>query len=258
MTRTDAVLDLVGEVYGLLDLESFREGLLTALEHAVAVDWVSMNSLAPEPGKAVSIMRPPAPPELYEVYARVAHTHPLVIEMVRSGDGRPKRISDVIDRAGFHATPIYREVYVPLGMEHQVAFTLPAPAGHVVGIALSRKREDFTDEECALLALARPHLIQAYRNALEHTALLRKLDAAPELPPADLRAWGLTDREAEIVRRVASGRSNRDIAEELSLSARTVQKHLEHAYRKLGVNSRSAAARIAWRADRSAPVGATR
>ena len=69
------------------------------------------------------------------------------------------------------------------------------------------------------------------------------------MPPADLPAYGLTEREAAVVRRVASGLSNRDIAEEMGLSARTIQKHLEHAYRKLGVSSRSEAARIAWRTD---------
>ena len=50
---------------------------------------------------------------------------------------------------------------------------------------------------------------------------------------------------SEVLRLVAAGRSNADVAETLALSARTVQKHLENAYRKLGVSSRSEAARIA-------------
>ena len=133
-----------------------------------------------------------------------------------------------------------------LGLEYQVAFTLPAPQGHLLGVALSRRRTDFSDEECSLLDAARPHLVQAYRNAREHTALLRRLGEARGIPPADLGARGLTPREAQVVRLMASGRTNTDIADELGCGARTVQTHLRNAYSKLGVHTRSEAARIAW------------
>ncbi len=246
---TEALLDLVGEAYSALDLESFAPRVLDAARTAVPADWASLNALGPAED-AVSVAVPPVPLHLYDLYAKHAHEHPLVEHMHDTGDGGPRRISDVADRRTFHATSLYKHVYAELGVEHQVAFTLPAPAGHLLAIVLSRRGDnDFTDEEVELLRRARPHLIQAYRNALEHTALLRKLGLAPAMPPADLPAYGLTDREAEVIRRVASGRSNRDIAEELGLSARTVQKHLERAYRKLGVSSRSEASRIAWRRD---------
>ena len=250
-SRDEVLLDLVGEVYALLDLEAFQPGLLQALARAVTVDWASLNSLTPEPGHAFGMSVPPVPPEVYDVFAEFAHEHPIVVHMQRTGDGQPLRISDVIDRKTFRTTRLYRDAYALIGLEHQVAFTLPAPAGHVVGVALSRRDEDFTDAECALLRRARPHLIQAYLNALEHTALKRRLDEAPALPPADLAAYGLTPREVQVVRRVASGQRNRDVADQLGISDRTVQKHLEHAYRKLGVRSRSGAARIAWRQETS-------
>lgn len=247
--QSDAVLDLVGEAYAVLDLESFAPRVLEAVRAAVPAEWSSLNALGPDPSVR-SVVVPPVPVHLYDVYAKLAHEHPIVQYMARTGDGSPTRISDVVDRPTFHATAVYREVYAQLGVEHQVAFSLPAPAGHMLAIVLSRRGDnDFTDEECELLARARPHLIQAYRNALEHTALLMQVGLAPALPPADLPAYGLTEREAAVIRRVASGRSNRDIAEELELSTRTVQKHLERAYRKLGVSSRSEAARIAWRRD---------
>lgn len=246
----EVLLDLVGEAYAELDLETFAPRVLDAARAAVPADWASLNALAPDPS-VVSIAVPPVPLHVYDAYAKHAHEHPLVIDMQASGDGGPKRISDVVDRETFHALALYREVYAELGIEHQVAFTLPSPAGHLLAIVLSRRESDFSDAECELLRRARPHLIQAYRNALEHTALLRRLGLAPALPPADLPAYGLTEREAAVVRRVASGLSNRDIAAEMGVSARTVQKHLERAYRKLGVRTRSEAARIAWRRDGS-------
>lgn len=56
-------------------------------------------------------------------------------------------------------------------------------------------------------------------------------------------ALGLTQREAEILRWVADGKTNPEIAIILGISARTVQKHLERIYQKLGVECRMAAAR---------------
>lgn len=58
---------------------------------------------------------------------------------------------------------------------------------------------------------------------------------------------GLTGREAEVLLWVSYGKSSSDISEVLEISPRTVQKHLEHVYEKLGVETRSAAAAIAIR-----------
>ncbi|MGG7516551.1 response regulator [Allorhizobium undicola] len=55
-------------------------------------------------------------------------------------------------------------------------------------------------------------------------------------------AFGLTSREAEVLLWIAHGKSNRDIGEILGLSARTVNKHLEQIYVKLGVENRASAA----------------
>ena len=51
----------------------------------------------------------------------------------------------------------------------------------------------------------------------------------------------LTEREIQILRLVADGRTNASIAHALEVSPRTVAKHLEHIYRKYGVSSRAAA-----------------
>ena len=71
----------------------------------------------------------------------------------------------MIDRAALPPLALYQEFYRPLGVESQVAFTLPARPPLLLGLALSRGAEDYSDAELELLALARPHLIQAYRKA---------------------------------------------------------------------------------------------
>ena len=53
---------------------------------------------------------------------------------------------------------------------------------------------------------------------------------------------GLSLRETEVVSHVAQGKTNRDISHILGISERTVGKHLERVYQKLGVESRTAAA----------------
>jgi DNA-binding response OmpR family regulator len=61
------------------------------------------------------------------------------------------------------------------------------------------------------------------------------------------RKLSLTQRESEVLMWIARGKSNRDIAEILDLSPRTVNKHLEQIYSKLGVENRASAAALAVR-----------
>lgn len=62
-----------------------------------------------------------------------------------------------------------------------------------------------------------------------------------ELPPALFEPFRLTMRELEVLSWIVRGKSNRDAAEILGMSTRTVDKHLEHVYAKLGVENRTAA-----------------
>ena len=66
--------------------------------------------------------------------------------------------------------------------------------------------------------------------------------------PSQLPA-GLTAREAEVLRLVASGKTNRDIAVELVISEHTVARHLQNMFAKLGVSTRAAATAFAYSHD---------
>ncbi len=78
--------------------------------------------------------------------------------------------------------------------------------------------------------------------------LLLRLVAAASGPEGLLRQrLGLTPREAEVLFWVAQGKSNKDVADILSLSPRTVNKHLEQVFAKLGVENRASAAAMAAR-----------
>lgn len=82
------------------------------------------------------------------------------------------------------------------------------------------------------------------------TFLLRFVEER-EPSPADLQPLGLTAREAEVLFFLARGKTNREIGVLCGISARTVQKHLEHIFPKIGVETRSAAAitAIEWMSE---------
>jgi len=238
------LLELVGDIQGLLDLDEFREGLIVALRRVVGTDWVSMNEFGPGPDDVWSLVVPPLEDEILELFPRYAHQNPLVQRSNATQDGRVYRLSDVISRDELHSLELYREVYATIGLDYQMAFTLPHKPPRLLGVALSRKDRDFSDDERDFVERARPYLIQGYRNAVEHTGL-REASGAGALS-SSLEALGLTTREAEVMRLVALGRSDAAAAKGLGVSVRTVQKHVQRAYAKLGVHSRSEASALAW------------
>lgn len=84
-------------------------------------------------------------------------------------------------------------------------------------------------------------------------AVVGETEAMPDLaaPPREEQRGrpDLSDREIEVLRRVADGRSNREIGVELGLSALTVKSHLARISRKLGTGDRAQLVAIAIRAD---------
>jgi ATP/maltotriose-dependent transcriptional regulator MalT len=82
-------------------------------------------------------------------------------------------------------------------------------------------------------------------GAIDDLALVQaRLSPAPTSRPS-----GLTERELEVLRLVARGCTNREIADELVLSEHTVRRHLQNVFGRLGISSRAAAAAFAVRHD---------
>ncbi len=75
-------------------------------------------------------------------------------------------------------------------------------------------------------------------------------ETSPDTPAQFSKELGLTAREGEVLSWLSKGKANRDIAQILGLSPRTVDKHLEQIYAKLGVENRTAAAAMAVKASR--------
>lgn len=268
-------------------------------------------------------------------------SHPVFQHWAAIGQSPAAHTFDFISRREWHRNELYQHIYKPWGTEDSLAIGLPAPPGLIACFCIERARP-FTDRECQIMEIVRPHIAIAYRNAeafslLGHAAagegtesMLLDLqgrplmnssgawellehyfptnDTAPSGLPVDLDSWvrrrlaslgsdaevpplvaplrrqtdggsaltvrlmrrpvfgeqallvfqeqrasayrlpaglGLSPREEEVLRLAVRGLSSTDIAETLFVSRRTVDKHFENIFNKLGVDSRSAAVAVA-------------
>lgn len=88
------------------------------------------------------------------------------------------------------------------------------------------------------------------RNGTHRTIVIEKISAP--IMAEQLASLGLSKRESEVLAWVGQGKTNEEIGRILGCSHRTVQKHLERVYIKLGVENRTAAAMVATEAARTA------
>jgi DNA-binding CsgD family transcriptional regulator len=238
LQRAVSFVDSLAE---LDDPDGFAAIVLPGLAGLVGCDVVTYNEIGPAPGQTSYADYPAGAldPTTQAVFAAHVHEHPLVNHYRATGSGEALMISDFLSLDRFHRLGIYAEFFRGISVEHQIAISLPGPDEQVIGVALSRGHRDFSDQDRALLGVLRAPLIAALLRARSRQQTGRALGAAAGdglAGPARL-----TDREIVILRLVAAGRTNSAIAHELQLSPRTVAKHLEHVYRKLGVSSRAAA-----------------
>jgi len=161
----------------------------------------------------------------------------------RTGDLRSViTVADFYSARQWRSTGMYTDFTRPLGQEHYLMVCLPsalprtAGPGRYVALTLIRgPGPDFTERDRAVLTLLGPHLERAY------LAAERRRHPVP----------GLTPRQQDLLRLVAAGHTNTQIARRLGISEGTVRTHLENIYQKLGVSSRTAAVTRAF-PDRAA------
>jgi DNA-binding CsgD family transcriptional regulator len=142
------------------------------------------------------------------------------------------KISDFYSDRQWHSIGTRCGINRPLGFEHDLMLTLPARSGPVIEpgrtmrlFFLRGPGPDFSERDRAVLTLLRPHLHEAYLDAE------RRRHPVPRLTP---RQW-------DLLRLIATGRTNAQIARRLDVSEGTVRTHLQNIYERLNVSNRIAA-----------------
>ncbi|MBL0918823.1 MAG: response regulator [Hydrogenophaga sp.] len=129
----------------------------------------------------------------------------------------------------------------------QQAFGTDAAAQTAAAHWLAAARRDGTAQANVAQGAVQGRLLARHlgQGSLGESMLLLSLTPVDQAAAQRLREVALTPRETEVLSWLAKGKTNRDIADILGMSHRTVNKHLEHVFEKLGVETRSAAAAIA-------------
>ena len=189
-----------------------------------------------------------------------ASTHPLIRWYSVTGSSAAQILSRVPrEVAPATMTAEWSALARSLGITRQLALPLRVGEG-IEAYVVSRPDDDYGDADAELATLVLPAL----------TALLcqhRVLHGVPEWQHQGVRGAGLTAREFAVLRLLGAGLTAAAIARRLHTSPRTVHKHLEHLYRKLGVRDRLMAVQRARDAGllatppepggRRGPVGST-
>jgi DNA-binding response OmpR family regulator len=121
---------------------------------------------------------------------------------------------------------------------------MEAISGHIRGWTQEREKSGVRSEPLIIQQNGQPVLQLAYLGAIGSDEFLFRLTGISQTSEDEIlrQAFSLTVREAQVLLWIGKGKANRDIGEILGLSARTVNKHLEQIYVKLGVENRASAA----------------
>ena len=231
---------------------SFRRHAILALRYVISAEhfsYIEFDSSIHIP-QAAPVLEPTGVhlPDSARIFACYRHEHPVIAHHQRTNDGGACKISDFLSRQQFHRLGLYNEFYRHLDTEYQLSVTLATGASSVVAIAFSRDKRDFSERDRLMLNCLRPHIAQAEKNIQLLNRLRQAItegDNQSEEHGADIpsihQELDLTNRETEVLLWLSRGYTNEDIADMLTIKLRTVEKHLENIYRKLGVENRGTA-----------------
>ena len=189
------------------------------------------------------------------------------ILLVDDDDGVRALLDEVFTAAGFTALTaasgeealevavsarpalVVLDVSLPGCSGYEVCRRLREMLGQTIGIVfVSGERTESLDHVAGLLIGADDYVAKPFQPD-ELVARVRAVLRRGAHEAAPRQASGLTRRELEVLRLLASGQAQAEIASELVISTMTVGTHIEHIFAKLEVRSRAQAVALAYRED---------
>lgn len=236
----DALSDVAHRMLEVASVDELRRYTVESIAGLSGSPLVAWNEVRPDTGWIEAVTSPGIESrrlqDLTPAFAAGVGDHPVIAHHRRTGDGRPHAISDFTTSGEFHDTGLYCDFYRPLGAEDQLSFIVPHHK-LIIGVALNQDRPGVPERNRRICQLLRPVICQTYRVVAASSGEVR----SEEL----VERFGLSRREGQVLALALSGLPNKRIASCLAISARTVEKHLERAFKRLGVRSRMEAAALA-------------
>lgn len=187
-SRLETLLAGVSATESIDDPASFPAQTATIVARLVPCDSVTYNEVDVA-GRTVVWLADPAEatdlPDGPAIFAAQMHEHPLIAHHACTPTSGALKISDFLTLREFRSTGLYQDFFRPLSIKRQLAVTLPASSGIVIGIALDRATRDFSEEDRAVLDLLRPHLVNAQANARARSDAARTIAALERVAAAD-------------------------------------------------------------------------
>ena len=222
-----AALDVLREAGDVDGPVPFPAPVLEALRRLVPCDVVAYHE-GRGPGRTLVWIGEPRGEMTDAVREAAARLAPHAL--LPPGDGA-RKYSDLLTRRAYHRHAVYNELARPLGVDDMLRLWI-FPDGYLnARLEFDRPDWSFTEVDRAKLDLLVPHLRQLCSRAVRRRA-------------EEGAAACLTPREREILSHVADGRTNEEVARLLCVSPGTVRKHLENAYEKLDVHTRTGAVAV--------------
>jgi DNA-binding CsgD family transcriptional regulator len=230
------MLDVVDRGREAAPEEVFPRGVMHALAELIPADDITFQVSRPLDREFVASEEvtelPTEPGEGWEdLFWRSYWDDEVCSRPQRTGDyDTVWKVSDYLSARQLATSPV-GEWFRVIGARTEITVPFPVRGAEDRRLMLFRGAgRDFTERERLLLRMLRPHFIELHRD------LERRRAGIPQL----------TDRQLQLLRLVADGHSNTQIARRLFVAEGTVRKHLENIYERLGVTSRTAAVATAF------------
>jgi DNA-binding CsgD family transcriptional regulator len=236
----DGVLRILPALYACGTVREFITrtlGLLPSVIEADGYGWF-VHSFGPRPVMVDFVESEPSiiTSAMALRMGQSALTHPFSLHWATATEISALKFSDfpLKDRDKFVSENW--DVHRDMGREY-LAIPVSFSTNAIHAVSLRRDRKWFTEEDRWVMNVLAPHLRQAHANAItfEH--------ATQHPSTRSMSTDGrLTTRESDVAFWVSQGKTNSEIGFILGISGRTVEKHVEHILRKLGIENRATAA----------------
>jgi len=170
-------------------------------------------------------------PALIKAWNRLALQSPVVQYYLRGGTNPVVATQDLISDLQLRNSELYNECWRPFGVTHQIGIRI-WNATRIQGLSIKRDGR-FSDLDHNLVQAIHPHFLRCFESV-----------AHDDNSRLEYKQSTLTSRENEVLEWVCEGKRDGEIGVILGISCRTAEKHVAAILKKLGVETRGAAANV--------------